>query len=64
MLIGIRVIILQRKLLQNGKTLVGMACPNFKEKTFIGFKTAKFVNIFSLESFPLYGIYVAIKVGQ
>ena len=51
---------MQRKLLQNEKTLVDMACPNFEEKTVIGdFKTVKFVNIFSLESFPLYGIYVA-----
>ena len=34
-----------------------MAHPNFVEKTFTGgSKTAKFVNAFSLESFPLYGI--------
>ena len=34
-----------------------MAHPNFKEKTFAnGSKTAKFMNVFSLESFPLYGI--------
>ena len=34
-----------------------MARPNFEEKTFVGgSKTAKFVNVFSLESFPLYGI--------
>ena len=32
-----------------------MACPNFREKIFTGgSKTAKFVNIFSLESFALY----------
>ena len=40
-----------------------MACPNFEEKTFAGgSKTAKFVNVFSLESFPLYGnsIHLAI----
>ena len=35
-----------------------MAHPNFVEKTFTsGSKTTKFVNIFSLESFPLYGSY-------
>ena len=35
-----------------------MARPNFEEKTFMdGPKTMKFVNVFSLESFPLYGIY-------
>ena len=34
-----------------------MARPNFVEKTFAGgSKTAKFVKVFSLESFPLYGI--------
>ena len=34
-----------------------MAWPNFVEKTFAGnSKTAKFVNVFSLESFPLYGM--------
>ena len=34
-----------------------MAQPNFMEKTFAsGSKTQKFVNFFSLESFPLYGI--------
>ena len=33
-----------------------MARPNFVEKTFAGdSKTAKFVKVFSLESFPLYG---------
>ena len=33
-----------------------MACPNFMEKTFAGgSKTAKFANVFSLESFMLYG---------
>ena len=40
-------------------TQVGMARPNFKdtEKTFTGSsKTTKFVNIFSLERFPLYSI--------
>ena len=31
--------------------------PNFAEKTFtFSHETAKFVNVFSLESFPLYGI--------
>ena len=34
----------------------GYGMPNFTEKTFVtGSKTAKFVNIFSLESFALYG---------
>ena len=38
-----------------------MARPNFVEKTFAGdSKTAKFVKVFSLESFPLYGTYKAI----
>ena len=33
-----------------------MAHSNFEEKTFAGgSKTAKFMNVFSLESFPLYG---------
>ena len=33
-----------------------MACPNFEEKTFAGgSKNTKFVNVFSLKSFPLYG---------
>ena len=33
-----------------------MARPNFEEKTFAGgSKTVKFVNVFSLESFPLHG---------
>ena len=32
--------------------------PNFVEKTFTnGHKTAKFAKVFSLESFPLYGIH-------
>ena len=36
-----------------------MARPNFVEKTFMGgSKTMKFVNVFSLESFPLYCMYV------
>ena len=36
-----------------------MARPNFEEKTFAGgSKTAKFVNIFSLESFLLYGTQI------
>ena len=35
-----------------------MACPKFEEKTFAGgSKTTKFVNVFSLESFPLYGMH-------
>ena len=34
----------------------GYGMPNFMEKTFVaGSKTVKFVNIFSLESFALYG---------
>ena len=34
-----------------------MVRPNFAEKTFAsGSKTMKFVKIFSLKSFPLYGI--------
>ena len=38
-------------------TRVEMACPNFKEKTFAGgSETAKSVNVFYLESFPLSGI--------
>ena len=33
-----------------------MARPNFMEKTFaVGSITTKLVNVFSLESFPLYG---------
>jgi len=36
--------------------------PNFMEKTFAdSHKTAKFVKVFSLESFPLYGI---LSAGQ
>ena len=36
-----------------------MAHPNFEEKTFVGgSKATKFVNVFSLELFPLYGIMV------
>ena len=35
-----------------------MACPNFVEKTFTGgSKTVKFVNVFFLENFLLYGIH-------
>ena len=34
---------------------MGAAHPNFMEKTFTGgSKTAKYVNVFSLENFPLY----------
>ena len=34
-----------------------MACPNFMEKTFVGgSKTVKFVKVFSLKNFPLYGM--------
>ena len=37
--------------------VVGTAHPNFAEKTITGgSKTAKFMNVFSLESFPLYSI--------
>ena len=40
--------------------LNGRACPNFVGKTFAGgSKTAKFVNIFSLESFALYGVMMS-----
>ena len=35
--------------------------PNFAEKTFVNsYKTSKFVKVFSLESFPLYGLYLVI----
>ena len=47
------------KLLQNAKACHRLiwAHPNFAEKTFVGgFKTEKFMNVFSLESFALYGI--------
>ena len=39
-----------------------MPCPpNFTEKTFVNsYKTSKFVKVFSLESFPLYGLYLVI----
>ena len=38
-----------------------MARPNFMEKTFVGgSQTVKFVKVFSLESFPLYGTVVVI----
>ena len=38
----------------------GYGTPNFEEKTFVGgSKTMKFVNVFSLENFPLYNIYSA-----
>ena len=50
--------ILWRKLSHNAKIYhkVSTARPIFVEKTFVGgSKTAKFVNIFSLESFVLYG---------
>ena len=41
------------------KVGMAMACTNFVEKTFTGgSKTAKFVNVFSLESFPLYGMFI------
>ena len=40
-----------------------MAHPNCEEKTFTdGSKTTKFVNILSLESFPLYGTWVACSL--
>ena len=58
----------QIKLSQNAKTYhtlqVGMACPNFVEKTFAGgSKTAKFVKVFSLECFPLYGICICMCIA-
>ena len=43
------------------KYIVGgyTACSNLAEKSFAGgSRTAKFMNVFSLESFPLYGIEV------
>ena len=62
----IRVITSQRKLSLNAKTYhrwVYMARPNLEEKTFPGgSKTAKFMNIFSLESFPLLYCTVCISV--
>ena len=42
-----------------------MARPNFMEKTFVGgSKTVKFVKVFSLESFLLYGIEHAVWSGK
>ena len=42
-----------------------MACPNFKEKTFIGgSKATKFVNVFSLKSFPLYGVRDLVSISK
>ena len=55
---SVRVTILRRKLSWNAKAerSVGVARPNFEEKTFVvASKTVKFVNVFSLESFALYG---------
>ena len=38
---------------------MGTACPHFMEKTFAsGSKTVKFVNVFSLENFALYSMFV------
>ena len=56
------VTISRRKLSWNAKAYHRLvwACPNFLEKTFTGgSKTAKFVNVFSLESFVLYGRWEA-----
>ena len=40
-----------------------MAHPNFVEKTFTGgSKCVEFTNVFSLESFPLYGIHCLLHV--
>ena len=40
------------------------ARPNFEEKTFAGgSKITKFVNVFSLESFPLYGTLFMPSLG-
>ena len=47
-----------RKLSRNAKTgrIMGVACLKFCGETFAdGWKIAKFVKVFSLESFPLYG---------
>ena len=55
--------ILWRKLSRNAKAYHGLAWthPTFVEKTFVGgYKTAKFVNVFSLENFALYSIYIPV----
>ena len=42
---------------------MGTACPNFVEKTFAdGSKPTKFMNVFSLKSFLLYGININFLV--
>ena len=43
---------------------MGTARPNFEKKTFTGGKTMKFVNVFSLKSFPLYGIKVQLILSS
>ena len=40
---------------------MGVACPNFRGENFISIcKIAKFVKVFSLESFPLYSTYFSL----
>ena len=57
----------QRKLSRNVKTgrIMGVVCLEFREKTFAdGGKIAKFMKVFSLESFLLYGnqhIYIHMQ---
>ena len=42
---------------------MGVACLKFRGETFAGgYKIAKFVKIFSLESFPLYSTYIYICI--
>ena len=50
----------QRKLSWNAKPIIGgYGTPKFRGENFAGGpKTAKFVNVFSLENFPLYSIYI------
>ena len=44
---------------------MGTACPNFEEKTLVvASKTAKFVNVFSLESFLLYSILLNSTIAH
>ena len=38
--------------------------PNFSETTFVdNYKTTKFAKIFSLESFPLYGVLTVVQMS-
>ena len=59
------VTILWRKLSRNAKAYHGLVWtrPTFVEKTFVdGSKTAKFVNVFSLENVALYGNHSGLAV--